>query len=91
MQRPQHNPDRCHTQFHLVESIARQEEAMRKFADGMQARAFHFHSGGAAKKSSRVPRIAQARDHCGIGVFPLFPMMTIFRLSSMAMGSQPVS
>jgi len=27
--------DRCRTQFRLVESIARQEEAMQKFADGV--------------------------------------------------------
>ena len=33
--RPQHNLDRCRTQFRLVESIARQEEAMQKFADGI--------------------------------------------------------
>ncbi len=33
--RPQHNLDRCRTQFRLVESIARQEEAMQKFADGL--------------------------------------------------------
>ncbi len=31
--RPQHNLDRCRTQFRLVESIARQEDAMQKFAD----------------------------------------------------------
>jgi Phosphotransferase enzyme family len=33
--RPQHNLDRCRTQFRLVESIERQEEAMQKFADGL--------------------------------------------------------
>lgn len=33
--RPQHNLDRCRTQFRLVESIARQEEAMQRFADGI--------------------------------------------------------
>jgi len=33
--RPQHNLDRCRTQFRLVESIAKQEEAMQKFADGV--------------------------------------------------------
>jgi len=33
--RPQHNLDRCRTQFRLVESIARQEEAMQKFVDGL--------------------------------------------------------
>jgi hypothetical protein len=33
--RPQHNLDRCRTQFRLVESIERQEEAMQKFADGV--------------------------------------------------------
>ena len=33
--RSQHNLDRCRTQFRLVESIARQEEAMQKFADGV--------------------------------------------------------
>ncbi len=33
--RPQHNLDRCRTQFRLVESIAKQEEAMQKFADGI--------------------------------------------------------
>jgi Ser/Thr protein kinase RdoA (MazF antagonist) len=33
--RPQHNLDRSRTQFRLVESIARQEEAMQKFADGV--------------------------------------------------------
>jgi hypothetical protein len=31
--RPAHNLDRCRTQFKLVESIERQEEAMQKFAD----------------------------------------------------------
>ena len=33
--RAQHNLDRCRTQFRLVESIAKQEEAMQKFADGV--------------------------------------------------------
>ncbi len=33
--RPQHNLDRCRTQFRLAESIARQEEAMQKFSDGI--------------------------------------------------------
>ena len=33
--RPQHNLDRARTQYRLVESIARQEEAMQKFADGL--------------------------------------------------------
>ncbi len=33
--RPQHNLDRCRTQFRLVESIAKQEEAMQKFADSL--------------------------------------------------------
>jgi Ser/Thr protein kinase RdoA (MazF antagonist) len=33
--RPQHNLDRCRTQFRLIESIERQEEAMQKFADGL--------------------------------------------------------
>lgn len=33
--RPGHNLDRCRTQFKLVESIERQEEAMQKFADGL--------------------------------------------------------
>src|SRR5690348_9361530 len=31
--RPTHNLDRCRTQFRLVESIERQEEAMQKFVD----------------------------------------------------------
>jgi hypothetical protein len=31
--RPAHNLDRCRTQFRLVDSIERQEEAMQKFAD----------------------------------------------------------
>jgi len=31
--RPTHNLDRCRTQFKLVESIERQEEAMQKFVD----------------------------------------------------------
>jgi hypothetical protein len=31
--RPNHNLDRCRTQFKLVESIAEQEEAMQKFID----------------------------------------------------------
>jgi len=31
--RPGHNLDRCRTQFRLVESIERQEEAMQKFVD----------------------------------------------------------
>lgn len=31
--RPNHNLDRCRTQFKLVESIERQEEAMQKFVD----------------------------------------------------------
>jgi hypothetical protein len=34
--RAQHNLDRCRTQFRLVESIAKQEEAMQKFADGLR-------------------------------------------------------
>jgi hypothetical protein len=33
--RSQHNLDRCRTQFRLAGSIARQEEAMQKFADGL--------------------------------------------------------
>lgn len=33
--RPNHNLDRARTQFRLVESIERQEEAMQKFADGL--------------------------------------------------------
>jgi aminoglycoside phosphotransferase (APT) family kinase protein len=33
--RPGHNLDRCRTQFKLVESIERQEEAMQKFADSL--------------------------------------------------------
>ena len=33
--RPGHNLDRCRTQFKLVESIEKQEEAMQKFADGL--------------------------------------------------------
>ncbi|NWG76473.1 MAG: aminoglycoside phosphotransferase family protein [Rubrivivax sp.] len=33
--RPRHNLDRCRTQFKLVESIERQEEAMQKFADSL--------------------------------------------------------
>lgn len=33
--RPQHNLDRCRTQFHLVDSIARQEAAMQKYVDGL--------------------------------------------------------
>jgi Ser/Thr protein kinase RdoA (MazF antagonist) len=33
--RPQHNLDRARTQFKLVESIAKQEEAMQKFADSV--------------------------------------------------------
>ena len=33
--RPQHNLDRARTQFRLVESIERQEEAMQKFADSL--------------------------------------------------------
>ena len=33
--RAHHNLDRCRTQFRLVESIAKQEEAMQKFADGV--------------------------------------------------------
>jgi Ser/Thr protein kinase RdoA (MazF antagonist) len=33
--RPFHNLDRCRTQFQLVESIERQEEAMQKYADGV--------------------------------------------------------
>jgi hypothetical protein len=31
--RPAHNLDRCRTQFKLVESVERQEEAMQKYAD----------------------------------------------------------
>ena len=31
--RPDHNLDRCRTQFKLVESIQRQEEAMQKYVD----------------------------------------------------------
>jgi hypothetical protein len=33
--RPGHNLDRCRTQFKLVESIERQEEAMQKYAEGV--------------------------------------------------------
>jgi aminoglycoside phosphotransferase (APT) family kinase protein len=33
--RPQHNLERARTQFRLVESIERQEEAMQKFADSL--------------------------------------------------------
>jgi hypothetical protein len=33
--RPGHNLDRCRTQFKLVESIERQEEAMQKYVDGL--------------------------------------------------------
>jgi aminoglycoside phosphotransferase (APT) family kinase protein len=33
--RPDHNLDRCRTQFKLVESIERQEKAMQKFVDGL--------------------------------------------------------
>jgi len=33
--RAQHNLDRCRTQFRLVESIAKQEESMQKFADSI--------------------------------------------------------
>lgn len=33
--RPAHNLDRCRTQFRLVESIEKQEDAMQKFADGL--------------------------------------------------------
>ncbi len=33
--RPDHNLDRCRTQFRLVESIERQEAAMQKYADGI--------------------------------------------------------
>src|SRR5688572_28885285 len=33
--RPRHNLDRCRTQFKLVQSIERQEEAMQKFVDGL--------------------------------------------------------
>jgi len=33
--RPDHNLDRCRTQFKLVEAIERQEEAMQKFVDGL--------------------------------------------------------
>jgi hypothetical protein len=33
--RPDHNRDRCRTQFKLVESIERQEAAMQKFVDGL--------------------------------------------------------
>jgi hypothetical protein len=31
--RPEHNLDRCRTQFKLVDSIERQEAAMQKFVD----------------------------------------------------------
>ncbi len=33
--RPGHNLDRCRTQFKLVESIERQEQAMQKYVDGL--------------------------------------------------------
>ncbi len=33
--RPNHNLDRCRTQFTLVESISRQEQAMQKLVDGL--------------------------------------------------------
>jgi hypothetical protein len=31
--RPDHNLDRCRTQFKLVQSITEQEEAMQKFVE----------------------------------------------------------
>jgi len=33
--RPDHNLDRCRTQFKLVESIERQEKLMQKYVDGL--------------------------------------------------------
>ena len=33
--RPDHNLDRCRTQFKLVESIEQQEKAMQKFVDSL--------------------------------------------------------
>jgi hypothetical protein len=33
--RPDHNLDRCRTQFKLVDSIERQEKAMQKYADSL--------------------------------------------------------
>jgi hypothetical protein len=33
--RPDHNLDRCRTQFKLVESIEQQEKAMQKYADSL--------------------------------------------------------
>ncbi len=33
--RPHHNLDRCRTQFKLVQSIERQQDAMQKFVDGL--------------------------------------------------------
>jgi hypothetical protein len=33
--RPDHNLDRCRTQFKLVDSIAQQEKAMQKYVDGL--------------------------------------------------------
>ena len=33
--RPDHNLDRCRTQFKLVDSIERQEKVMQKYADGL--------------------------------------------------------
>jgi hypothetical protein len=33
--RPDHNLDRCRTQFKLVDSIERQEKAMQKYVDGL--------------------------------------------------------
>jgi len=35
--RPEHNLDRCRTQFKLVESIERQEAAMQKYVDQLAA------------------------------------------------------
>jgi len=43
--RPDHNLERCRTQFKLVESIEQQEKAMQKFVDGLDR--------VAAKKSKR--------------------------------------
>jgi len=37
--RPDHNLDRCRTQFKLVESIEQQEKAMQKFVDGINGNA----------------------------------------------------
>lgn len=50
--RPDHNLDRCRTQFKLVESIEQQEEAMQKFVNSLDGKSSSATVGGRRSKNS---------------------------------------